>query len=284
MTRKKTCVAFGSFEFVHKGHGKIAERLVQLAAEKELQPVILSLPNAGDVYTTEKEKAYLFRKMGIHQFISYEHPYVVTELLSYIKNELSAEWILLGENHPYLNEIQDFARKIQIGVEVIAQVCYKEEVICHEKLVECFEKNDFEMLAELCGHPYILMGDVVHGKKLGRTVGMPTINLHIYKKKRRPHSGVYATRVNLDEESYLAATNIGKRPTVDDFDYVTIETFILDFDQQVYGEICVLEIHRYLRGVKKFENLEQVQEQVKKDVVQVRDFFENFVNFRCGNS
>ena len=102
---------------------------------------------------------------------------------------------------------------------------------------------------------------------------MPTTNLHIYKTKQRPICGVYATKFIIGDESYKAATNIGKRPTVDDFDYVTIETFILDFDKQIYGEICVLEIHEFLREVKKFDSLEEVRLQVEKDIDQIRKKF-----------
>ena len=162
-------------------------------------------------------------------------------------------------------------QKKEVGMQLNALKTRATERIA--ELKEAFETNDFELFTELCAHPFIMIGDVVHGKKLGRTVGMPTTNLHIYKTKKRPNSGVYATKLVIENQKYLAATNIGTRPTVDDFDYITIESFILDFNKQIYGEVCVLEVHKYLRGIQKFDGLEQVQAQVKRDVEEIKQFF-----------
>ena len=265
----KQCVAFGSFEFVHRGHLKVAKRVVELAKEKRLDSKIVSCPAIGEVYTTEKEKEYLFKKQGIDMFetVSVSR----TEWLK--KHGQEIEVLVVGANCTGLQEIQELSCRMGFQLDVLDTVKYDGKPITRELLHRVFEENDFELLTELCGHPYILIGDVVHGKKLGRTVGMPTINLHIYKKKKRPNCGVYATKVTLGQETYKSATNIGKRPTVDDFDYVTIETFILDFDKEIYGEICILEIHKFLREVKKFDSLEAVQEQVKVDVSKVYQMF-----------
>lgn len=273
MERVKSCVAFGTFEFIHKGHLEVARRTVELAKEKNLQSVIVSCPNDGDVYTTEKEKEYLLKQTGIDSFITYAESTKLEEFFVYLKEELGAQLIVVGENHQHLAPIQTIAESMNISIELTKVVCIDEKPITYDWLVQTFEANDFEMLAELCNHPYVLIGDVIHGKKLGRTVGMPTTNLHIYKKKKRPNCGVYATKVILEDEVYKAATNIGTRPTVDDFDYVTIESFILDFDKQIYGEICVLEVYKYLRGIQKFADLQQVQNQVKKDIEEINHLF-----------
>lgn len=267
MNRQGVCVAFGSFEFMHKGHIEVAKKVVELSREQGLQPIIVSHPADGDVYTTEKEKEYLLKGIGIDRLITSAK--TVHDLIK----ELGVKVLVVGENHPELTELEDLARKVDVQMAIVPTVCYDGKPITYDWLEEVFEANDFDLLTKLCDHPYILIGDVVHGKKLGRTVGMPTTNLHIYKTKKRPNCGVYATKFIIDDESYKAATNIGKRPTVDDFDYVTIETFILDFDKQIYGEICVLEIHEFLREVKKFDSLEEVRLQVEKDIDQIRKKF-----------
>ena len=273
MERRGACVAFGSFEFVHRGHLKVAKKVVELANRHHLETVILSIPAKGEVFTTEKEKAYLFRKAGIEKIITYEGKTALTNIVSYMKTKLQAERVVVGEDFGELEELCTLAKKFEIHVELVKKVCHDERVITRAWLKEVFEANDFELLEKICGHPYVIIGDVVHGKKIGRTVGMPTINLHIYKTKRRPNCGVYATKVVLEDKTYLSATNIGRRPTVDDFEYVTIETFILDFNEQIYGEVCILEVHKFLREVQKFESLEEVHEQVQKDVVLVREMF-----------
>jgi len=273
MERRGACVAFGTFEFVHKGHIEVAKRVVEIAKEHGLQSVIVSCPKDGEVYTTEKEKEYLLKGTGVEIFETYQGVQSIRDILLYIKQELHAAIVVIGRQNKNLEEIEMIARDLRMQLDVVEAVSYDKKLITCRWVAEAFEANDFELLTNLCGHPYVLIGDVVHGKKLGRTVGMPTINLHIYKAKKRPNCGVYATKVVLDEETYKAATNIGKRPTVDDFDYVTIETFILDFNKQIYGEVCVLEVHDYLREVKKFDSLEAVRLQVEKDVEQIRKKF-----------
>lgn len=111
----------------------------------------------------------------------------------------------------------------------------------------------------------VLKGEVVHGKALGRTVGMPTANLRV-EGLELPEAGVYATRIKIGEKKYGSVTNVGRRPSVDDEKHITVESFIMDFQKEIYGEQIELEFIKYLRPIQKFENLEQVSNQVKKDI------------------
>ena len=121
--------------------------------------------------------------------------------------------------------------------------------------------------------PIILSGKVVHGKALGRTVGMPTANLCI-EKGTIPEDGVYATRISVQGKTYISVTNIGRRPTVDKESYITVETHIIDFDEEIYGEQAVLKVHKLLRPVQKFESLQAVQKQVQIDVETAKIYFQ----------
>lgn len=119
------------------------------------------------------------------------------------------------------------------------------------------------------GLPILLKGEVVQGKGLGRTVGMPTANLKIYEGTL-PESGVYLTRIEVDEKVYNSLTNIGKRPSVDSGDEVTVETLILDFNRDIYGKYVALEILEFLRPVLKFASLLEVREQVEEDILEAK--------------
>lgn len=121
-------------------------------------------------------------------------------------------------------------------------------------------------------NPIILKGEVVHGKALGRTVGMPTANLRVEKAKF-PAAGVYATKIRINGKRYGSVTNIGRRPTVDQERHITVECFILDFQGDIYGEQVELEVLKYLRPIQKFENLEAVFAQVKKDIEEAKKVF-----------
>lgn len=120
--------------------------------------------------------------------------------------------------------------------------------------------------------PIILSGKVVQGKALGRTVGMPTANLLI-ADGTMPENGVYVTRIRIGNEAYASVTNIGRRPTVDDEAHITVETHIIDFDREIYGEQAVLELHKFLRPIQKFASLQEVKRQVEKDVETAKIYF-----------
>lgn len=120
--------------------------------------------------------------------------------------------------------------------------------------------------------PIILSGKVVRGKALGRTVGMPTANLCI-EDGTIPEEGVYVTRIRIGDGVYTSVTNIGRRPTVDDESYITVETFIIDFDKEIYGERAILEVHQFLRPIQKFDSLKGVQMQVQQDVEMAKIYF-----------
>lgn len=122
--------------------------------------------------------------------------------------------------------------------------------------------------------PYIVSGKIVHGKALGRTVGMPTANLYV-ANETLPESGVYATRIRIGEKIFGSVTNIGTRPSVDSEQRITVETYIFDFQEDIYGEIVTLEICKFLRPVQKFNNLKEVQEQVQKDILEAKTYFES---------
>ena len=104
---------------------------------------------------------------------------------------------------------------------------------------------------------------------------MPTANLEPDGPTSYPEPGVYSTRVKLRGKSYMGVTNVGTRPSVDCFDYVTIETFILDFDDTIYGERMMLEFCFYLRPIHKFDSLDEVKRQVEKDSLLTREYFAN---------
>ena len=115
----------------------------------------------------------------------------------------------------------------------------------------------------------------MHGKALGRTVGMPTANLKIIDKEL-PKSGVYATRIHIGEEIFPSVTNIGTRPSVDSAENITVETYIMDFKKDIYGEKVILEVIEFLRPVQKFARLKDVQKHVEKDVRDARECFKQW--------
>ena len=126
----------------------------------------------------------------------------------------------------------------------------------------------------LLGRPYSMTGKIVYGRQLGRTIGIPTANLGVWERQLLPANGVYATRIHLAESSYIAATNIGVRPTVDGDTHTTVEAHILDFDADIYGECARLEFIDYIRPEQKFSGLDALKAQISADVEQVRSLLQ----------
>ena len=125
---------------------------------------------------------------------------------------------------------------------------------------------------------YMLTGTVVHGKALGRTVGMPTANLAVEAGTLLPPAGVYASIMTLPEGRFMGLTNIGTRPTVDLENRTTVETYLFDFDRDIYGERAELELCFFIRGIQKFGSLEEVWDQVRRDEAAARERLREIYN------
>ncbi len=119
---------------------------------------------------------------------------------------------------------------------------------------------------------YTFKGTVVHGKGLGRSVGMPTANVSNTPMPSIPF-GVYSTIIKIDDEAFMAVTNVGTRPSVDNMDIVTVEAHIIDFDRDIYDKEVTLDFYKLIRGVKKFPSLRDVKIQVDNDIEFTRKLF-----------
>ena len=136
------------------------------------------------------------------------------------------------------------------------------------------EAGDVERAAEFLGHRHCLSRTVEHGQRIGRTIGIPTVNLTMPPRVLVPAHGVYITRVYLpDGRSFAGVTNVGTRPTVSDSDAVSVETFLLDFDGDLYGQTIRLDFCRRLRGEQKFDSLEALRQGIQRNIAQTRAYF-----------
>jgi riboflavin kinase/FMN adenylyltransferase len=135
------------------------------------------------------------------------------------------------------------------------------------------EAGDMEGASRFLGHPHMLSGEVVSGRKLGRTIGVPTANLQLPEDAAVLPHGVYACKAQVEQRTYLAVTNIGSRPTVGGH-RVTIEPWILDFDGNLYEKTLVLEFYQFLRPERKFDSLEELKMEIQKNALQTRKIFE----------
>ena len=138
---------------------------------------------------------------------------------------------------------------------------------------DLLEEGQIERANQFLGHPHILTGAVVSGRKLGRTLGIPTANLLIPEGVVQLRHGVYACKAIAEGKEYLAVTNIGSRPTVGGH-RVTVEPWLMDFDGDLYGKEITLCFHAFLRPERKFDSLEKLKVEIQKNAAQTRKIFE----------
>lgn len=275
-----TCVAFGSFDGVHSGHRAVINKLLDVSRQG-FTSVILSfeydeaLLKEGKVLSTELEKQYLMSKNGPEVLISYkiDEQNSNTSLECFINevlvNKLGAKIIVAGTDDCNINILRECAQKYGYALAECDTVFLDGEPVTSEYIAKELTAGTLKKANELLGHPYLLMGEVMHGKELGRTVGMPTANLGFSQYKQLPAYGVFGTLSEIDGKNVKGLTNIGRRPSVDNYNYVTIETFLLDFSGDLYDKTIALEIHVFIRGVMKFNNLSEVKAQVNMDIESI---------------
>ena len=166
--------------------------------------------------------------------------------------------------------IRKAAQELGIPIVMCEEVFENGEAISMLMLDAAFERGDFDAFSRLCGLPYMMAGKVLHGKGLGRTVGMPTANLGLAPNKKKPPEGVYATLTRIDGEVFKGLTHVGRRPSVDNDTNISTETLLLDFSRDIYGKKIELYVCAFIRGIMKLNGLAEVQKQVQKDIVAAR--------------
>ena len=142
--------------------------------------------------------------------------------------------------------------------------------IINESVKSLLHSKKIEEANKLLGYNYYIEGPVIHGLKNGKKINFPTINQEI-EEKILP-DGVYISRTKVKDKIYKSMTNIGTHPTISELDKPIIETHLIDFDEEIYGEIVKVELIRFLRDQKKFPSLKELKEQLKKDLIQAQNY------------
>ena len=297
MEQKKRVIALGFFDGVHNGHGALMRRTAQVAQELGAVPsaftfdphpqtVILGRPMP--LLTSPEDRADLMRKYyGIQDVIV--EPFTVPRMkqpwqdfvASTLVKDLHAVHLVAGHDYHFgykgegnPQRLQQICQELGIGCDIIPKVEMEGITVSSTYIRTLVAQGEMERANEFLGHPYTLSDRVAHGKKLGSTLGFPTVNLHFPEGVLVPAHGVYATRVWFENgDSRPAVTNIGVRPTVDDGDKVSVEGYILDFAGDLYGQTIRMEFYKKLRGERKFPSLEALREEVMRNAQETRDFF-----------
>jgi riboflavin kinase/FMN adenylyltransferase len=283
----KKIYALGFFDGVHLGHQALLEACWRMAAEKgcqtaaitfEKHPKALFLPTPPVLINSIEDRKALLRSCGMEAI----------RVLPVTRESMAQPWqdfleglcadgaagFVCGDDFRFGHKGEGNAEKLQAFCEeknlpcvIVPEQTMDGIRISSTHIRQLIEHGEMEMVAKFLGHPHILGGEVVHGRHLGRTIGVPTANVLIPDGVALPKMGVYACTCVIDEKNYVAVTNIGSRPTVDGHQ-VRAESWILDFDGELYDRRIVLRFHKFLRPEQKFGSLEELKAQIRIDAAE----------------
>ncbi len=293
MNRTKRVYALGFFDGVHLGHQALLEECVRLAKELgcesaaitfEKHPQSLYCTRVPPLISTLSERNRLLKRYGIERILALP----VTEAVMnqpwqvFLEDLISqgAAGFVCGHDFRFgyrgegsATGLQTFCRERNIPCVTVAEQTLDGLRISSTYIRQQLEEGDMATAVKFLGHPYALTGTVVHGKQLGRTLGIPTANLMLPEDLAIPKFGVYACRAILGDRAFPAVTNIGTRPTVSGFG-ITVEPWILDFQGDLYGKTITLEFYFFLRPEKKFDTLTDLTTQIHLDAQLTREYLE----------
>lgn len=286
---RPSLLTIGAFDGVHRGHQFLIEQLVAEARASERAAVVLTFfPHPDTVVkkvtgryylTTPQQRADLLLGLGVDVVIT--HPFdktvrhmravdFVDELRQHL--DMTALWATAGFALGYQREGDiDFLRQQgQIKgftVKTVELVMADEngDRISSQAIRQALTEGNLVRANHYLGRPYRLAGEVIKGERRGHTIGFPTANLSVWEEQIVPQAGVYACLAQLGDDTFDAVTNIGYRPTFGG-QSMTVETHLLDFDREIYGQQLALDFIARLRPEKKFDGIEALVAQIRQDI------------------
>ncbi len=293
----RSYITIGNFDGVHLGHQAIIRTMVQQAEDKEKPVIVVTFfPDPSDFFNPKRKAFYLTSpsekkerlcQMGVDHVLTFEFDRRFSELtarefLSALKDKLGMETLVIGRDFALgknrqgtLPVIKCLGEELGFGVEQVDPIKLDNEEISSTKIRQLLARGQVGAAEKLLGRSYAISGPVTHGSDRGARIGLPTANIAHWPKKQLPAVGVYATRVFLRDQLNYGITNIGVRPTFEDQKKPNIETHILDFDGNIYGEDLALHFVQKIREEQKFSGVNAFLDQITRDKSTARKIFSN---------
>lgn len=291
------CVlTIGNFDGCHRGHQAILAQLCASARARSLPAVVLLFePQPNEFFAPlERTPARLMRLRDKVRFLQttavdyllclrFDRTFAALTPDEFIReiliDRLNVKQLIIGDDFRFgAQRAGDFETLTQAGLdydfavqdnESFLQGCAR---ISSTRIRQALAEDDLTLTAQMLGRPYAMHGRVVHGKKLGRTIGFPTANVFL-NRKVIPIQGVYAVEVATRQGRYFGVANVGNRPTVDGLSRPLLEVHLFDFSGELYGQSIEVIFHHKLRDEVKFASLEQLKQQIWQDAENAKAFF-----------
>lgn len=273
---KNSAVSLGKFDGIHLGHRLLLEKIRQ---KKELTPTVFtfSMGSLASRLYTQQEKDKVLEGIGIAREVLFPFNDVTKHMLpeQFIEEILmkcmDAKYICVGTDFRFgrhregtVDTLARYKSSCGYELEIVEKLRDGENIIGSTLIRSELEQGNLECVNKLLGEPYFICGKVLHGNALGRRMGLPTANLIPPQGKKLPPNGVYATTVEIGGGTWFGVTNIGRKPTIGKYD-IGVETYIMDFHQEIYGQEILVRFHQFLRPEKQFDGVEELHRQIERD-------------------
>ncbi|WP_278638324.1 bifunctional riboflavin kinase/FAD synthetase [Capnocytophaga sputigena] len=292
-TQQPTVLTIGTFDGVHLGHQKIVERVVTTARQEGLLATVFTFfPHPRMVVQHDKglklihtleEKKQLLQQLGVDLLVVQPFNEAFAQLTAeefvstILVQRLNVKKVIIGYDHRFgrnrtanIDDMRLFGKKYGFAVEEISVQEVDEVSVSSTKIREALNKGDVTTAEHYLGTPYSLTGRVVHGLKLGRTLGYPTANIQVTENyKLIPKDGVYAVYSYIDGRKVYGMMSIGKNPTIEGKG-VSIEVYFFDFNGNLYDQKLTIEFVQYLREEQKFATIDLLKKQLQDDETAAR--------------
>lgn len=286
-----TYLTLGTFDGLHLGHQQILKEVVDRSKNNSgrsflvtFNPhprlVLNSNVNKIKLLTTTGEKLKLIEGFGIENVlvINFTKEFSQISSYSFIKDflyeKIGLKEIIIGHDHQFgkgregnREQLENTAASLNFSVDVIGPVTVSDNIVSSTKVRHAIAEGDIEKAAAFLGRFYSFEGRVIEGDKRGRTLGFPTVNIAVEESKLLPKNGIYAGRIYVDGKKYNGVMSLGVRPTFYNSTSVLPEFFIFDFNEEIYGKDVKVEVIKYLREEKKYNIIDDLVSQMRKDVL-----------------
>jgi len=290
-------LTIGNFDGVHVGHQALLDLVNQRAQEMQTQSMVMIFePQPIEFYGKGKVMVPRLTKMR-EKYTALARCQVDKVLVAYFNpsfaalspedfahkilgEKLGIKHIMVGEDFRFghkrsgdIPQLEALAKEIGFSVEIIQPILTGGERVSSTRLRQALIKGEHELVNKYLGYPYSMLGRVAKGDQRGRQWGFPTANIFLHRELT-PVQGVYAVRVHgLASQALPGVANVGVRPTVDGTKAL-LEVHLLDFEQNIYGKHVKVEFCEKLRDEQRFETVELLKQQIAKDVIKAREYFE----------
>ena len=292
-TQQPTVLTIGTFDGVHLGHQKIVERVVTTARQEGLLATVFTFfPHPRMVVQHDKglklihtleEKKQLLQQLGVDLLVVQPFNEAFAQLTAeefvstILVQRLNVKKVIIGYDHRFgrnrtanIDDMRLFGKKYGFAVEEISVQEVDEVSVSSTKIREALNKGDVTTAEHYLGTPYSLTGRVVHGLKLGRTLGYPTANIQVTEDyKLIPKDGVYAVYSYIGARKVYGMMSIGKNPTIEGKG-ASIEVYFFDFNGNLYDQKLTIEFVQYLRKEQKFATIDLLKKQLQDDETAAR--------------